>query len=479
MINRRKFLQRLSAFSAIFIIPLKSLYASSVNALNSFSKASFGENFKWGVATAAFQIEGAWNEDDKSPSVWDTFAQKKRKVHNGEDSKIATDYYHRYSEDIGYLAKMNFDYYRFSTAWTRILPYGTGKVNDKGLDFYKRVCDTCHENNIEPYITLYHWDLPQVLQDKKGWVNRDVLSWFEEYCNVVTTSLSDRCKNWFVLNEPMGFTSLGYLIGEHAPGKIGLRNFFPAVHHACMAQGIGGRIVRANVKNANVGTTFSCSVVEPESDKPKHIIAAKKLDAGLNRLFIEPVLGMGYPSEDLPLLKKLDKYIQPGDMETMPFDFDTIGVQYYFRIVAKKNLVPPLFVKQVKPEKRNALVNTMGLEIYPEGLYTMLKQFGNYEKVDNMVVSECGMAYEDHLTTEGKIHDEKRVTYFKDTLKQVLKAQHDNVPVNGYFVWTLTDNFEWSEGIDPRFGLIYVDYKDNLKRYMKDSALWFQMLLED
>jgi beta-glucosidase len=350
-------------------------------------------------------------------------------------------------------------------------------VNQKGIDFYHRVIDRTLELGLEPWITLYHWDLPQALQDKGGWVNRDVTNWFAEYANLITKSYGDKVSNWMVLNEPMAYVPLGYMLGMHAPGKKGLKNFMAAVHHTALCQAQGGRIIRANIPQARVGTTFSCSWIDPKNEKEKHANAAKKFDVLFNRLFIEPAMGMGYPIKDLKLLNRLEKHIKPGDEEKLKFDFDFIGLQNYSRMVAKWSIFPPIvWANQVKPEKRipKEELTEMGWEVYPEGMYKILKQFSKYGK--EIVVTENGCAFPD--VVEGNaVHDKRRIQFFKDYLSNVLKAKNEGVNISGYLVWTLMDNFEWAEGYHPRFGLVHVDFKTQ-QRIIKDSGLWFKEFLK-
>lgn len=444
---------------------------------NELRKSDFGSDFLWGVATAAYQIEGAWNEDGKGPSIWDTYTHKKGKIKTGENGDVACDFYHRYAEDIANIRTMNFDVNRFSIAWSRILPEGKGKINQKGIDFYHKVIDECLNQGVQPWITLYHWDLPQALQDKGGWANRDILGWFEAYADICTRAYGDKVKNWMVLNEPLAYTALGYFLGMHAPGLRSLGDFMASVHHTSMCQANGGRIIRANVANANVGTTFSCSDVNPWNDSPKHVKAATRWDAFINRLYIEPAMGLGYPVDRLPFLSRLEKHIKGDDEAKLAFDFDFIGVQNYTRAVVKKSLVPFIWAQDVTAPKRNVPMTEMDWEVYPEGIHNVLKLFASYKGVKKIYVTENGAAFPDEVQN-GSVHDAKRVQFFKDYLAQVLKAQKEGVPVKGYFVWTLMDNFEWQEGTRPRFGLVYNDFQTQ-KRIIKDSGLWFKQFLQE
>ncbi|PCJ86363.1 MAG: beta-glucosidase [Flavobacteriales bacterium] len=439
-------------------------------------KSDFGNDFLWGVATAAYQIEGARNEDGKSDSVWDTFSHTKGKIKTGENADVTCDFYHRYESDLEILRQLNFDVFRFSLAWSRIIPTGIGKPNQKGIDFYHKVIDTCLEKGMQPWVTLYHWDLPQTLEDKGGWRNRDIINWFGEYVDVCTRAFGDKVKNWMVFNEPVAFTVLGYLLGIHAPGEKWFQNFFPAMHHTTMCHGVGGNIIRKNVKNAYIGSTFSCSSAHPARRNKKDEKVAAKLDALLNRLYIEPVLGMGYPVDGWKLLAKVEKYIKDGDEQQLKFDFDFIGIQNYTRIIAKYSpFIPFLWGNQIHPKKRDVQMTEMEWEVYPEGIYEQLKKFAAYDGVKKIIVTENGSAFPDKLE-DNRVHDEKRVNFYKDYLKQVLRAKKEGVPVDGYLCWTMMDNFEWAEGYKPRFGLVYVDYETQ-RRIVKDSGYWWRDFL--
>ena len=371
---------------------------------------------------------------------------------------------------------MNISDFRFSLSWSRIIPDGMGKVSEKGVAFYNDVIDFCLENSITPWVTLYHWDLPQVLEDKGGWTNREIINWFENFAEVCALKFGDRVKHWMVLNEPMVFTGAGYFLGVHAPGKKGLRNFLPAVHHAVLCQAIGGRVLRNLVVDAIIGTTFSCSYITPIDRKRKNIEAAKKADALLNRLFIEPSLGMGYPYESAPVLKKINAYMKPQDIKDSVFEFDFIGIQNYTREVVKHSyFVPYLSAKIIDARQRNVNTTLMNWEVYPKSIYKMIKKFNTYKGVKKIIITENGAAFEDFLEN-GVVNDIQRTTFLKRYLKQVFKAKEKGLKIDGYFVWTLMDNFEWAEGYFPRFGLVYVDFLTQ-KRIIKASGKWYAKFL--
>ncbi len=476
--NRRDLLRTLGVLGA-GMIARPSFATSQLFRNTSLTWAEFGPDFQWGVATAAYQIEGAWDKDGKGPSIWDTFTHTKGKIKTGENGDTSCDFYNRYPDDLKLMADMAIPNYRFSIGWSRIFPEGTGQVNEKGLDFYDRLIDTCLELGIEPWLTCYHWDLPQALEDKGGWTNRDVVGWFTDYVDTITRRYGDRVSNWMVLNEPMAFTALGYFLGIHAPGKKGAGKFMPVAHHATMAQAEGGRVIRANLPKAQIGSTFSASHIQPVDDKPKNARAAARVDALLNRLYLEPALGMGYPMETLPFLKKMEKHIQPGDMEKLAFDFDFIGLQNYTREVVKRSLIPYVRATMIKPHKRDVPeeeITEMGWEVYPEGIYHLLKKFAAYPKVDKILVTENGTAFPDEVKGDS-VPDAKRTAFIQDYLGQVRRAQKEGVNVQGYFVWTYLDNFEWAEGYEPRFGLVHVDFESQQRR-IKDSGLWYRDFLK-
>ena len=435
-------------------------------------KQLFGDDFIWGVATAALQIEGSCTQDGKGESIWDVFSAKKGAIRNGDKPDVTCDFYNRYEADIDLVKQLNIPNFRFSIAWSRILPDGIGKVNQAGIDHYNRVIDYCLKQGIEPWITVYHWDLPQVLELKGGWTNREIINWFSEFTRICAQSFGDRVKHWMVMNEPSVFVGTGYFFGVHAPGKTGLKNFLPAVHHAVLCMAAGGRILRKMLPNAQIGTTFSCSYIEPRSNNVRDVNAAKRIDALLNRLYIEPVLGLGYPVDDLPVVKRLEKYYQPGDDIAMQFDFDFIGIQLYTREIVKHSFFTPyIYASLVQAKDRNVPLTDMGWEVYPPAIYEILKKFNKYTGLKKIYITENGVAFPDEVK-DGRVDDPKRIKFLQDYLAQVLKAKNEGCKVSGYFVWTLTDNFEWAEGYHPRFGLIHVDF-DTQQRIIKASGHWY------
>ena len=444
--------------------------------MDNINRGLFGDDFAWGVSTAAFQTEGAVDADGKGQSIWDVFTAKKGKVLNGHNALIACDFYNRYQEDIDIIKSLNIPNFRFSISWPRIMPQGTGLVNQTGINHYNKVIDYCLQQGIEPWVTIYHWDTPQALEDKGGWINREMVNWFSDYVTVCADAFGDRVKHWMVMNEPSAFTGAGYFLGIHAPGKRGLNNFAPTVHHAVLSLVAGAKIIRNKIPKAQIGVTLSCSYIEPFSQSSLNIAAAARANALINRLFIEPISGLGYPTKEVTALKKIEKYILPGDEANMVFDFDFIGLQNYTREIVKYSfLTPYIGATLVKAQKRNVPTTEMGWEVYPESIYQMIKQFSAYPNVKKIIITENGAAFKDEHT-DGKVDDHERIAFLKKYLGQVLKAKQDGFNVQGYFIWTLTDNFEWAEGYHPRFGIVHVDF-DTLKRTIKESGYWYRDML--
>lgn len=444
----------------------------------SFDKAAFGKDFQWGVSIAAAQNEGAVDADGKGPSIWDVFAARRGRIKSGHRPHAGCDFYNRYCEDIFLAKSLGFNAFRFSISWPRILPEGTGKVNPEGIAYYHSVIDTCLEAGLTPFVTLYHWDLPHALQQQGGWVSILADSWFAAYVRVCTGAFGNKVKNWIILNEPISFTALGYMLGIHAPGKRGITNFLPAVHNAAMAQATGGLIVRSEVRGANIGTSFSFSEVLPFSNAADDEAAAEKVDIMMNRLFIEPLLTGQYPvGTDFPLLDKLyfrNKAWRYTDR--LKFDFDFIGLQSYFPVVVKhSSLVPYIQATQVRAADRNVPQTDLGWEINAASFYRTIKRVGAYEGVKKILITENGAAYND-VVQNGLVADHRRAGYFEEHLRALLQAKKEGVPVEGYFAWTLTDNFEWAEGYHPRFGLVHVNHQTQ-ERTVKLSGRWWQSFL--
>lgn len=447
------------------------------------SRINFPPDFIWGVATSAYQIEGAWNEDGKGPSIWDTFVHTPGKIRNDETGDIAADHYHRYREDIALMAELGFRHYRFSVAWPRLLPEGTGQVNPKGLAFYDRLLDTLLKHGIQPYLCLYHWDLPQALQDRGGWPKRETAYAFVEYARLVTKHFGDRLKVIFTHNEPWVVAFVGHFLGEHAPGQKDLGAALKAIHHILLSHGLAAEAIRAEAPHPiHLGVTLNLNPVYPASDSKKDQQAAERVDAIMNRIQLDPLLKGTTPIEEFKILKPLvGNLIQPGDLEKIR-TLDILGVNYYSRTVIKhSSKIPLVNVEQVYPEGNEY----SGMwEIFPEGLYVLLQRLQKEylapmgEAAPTLWITENGVPVPDGLDFDGRVRDERRIRYLKNHLFQVHRAIQEGVPVKGYFHWSFMDNFEWAWGYSQRFGLVYVDYKTQ-KRIVKDSGWWFARVMEE
>ena len=448
---------------------------------------SFPEDFIWGCASSAYQVEGAWNEAGKGPSIWDTFVHTPGRIARGETGDVSVDHYHRYKEDIALMKELGLDAYRFSTSWSRILPAGSGTINQAGLDFYDRLVDELLKNKIEPYVCLYHFDLPQALQDKGGWPVRETAYAFAEYAHIMTEHLSDRVKVWMTHNEPWVSAMAGYFAGEHAPGAKDPLAGFKAMHHIFLSHGLAAEAMRASARQPiKVGITLNLNPVHPATESKKDQAAAKRMDTTLNRLQLDPFLKGTSPLQEFAIGKLLTKsIIKPGDYEKMR-SLDLLGVNYYTRTVAKYDRKSPVVAAvQVQPEGNEY----SGMwEIYPEGIFELLTRiWKDYysplqsieaAKLPEIMVTENGVPVPDGLDFDGRVRDERRIRYLRNHLAQVKRAIHAGVPVKGYFHWSLMDNFEWALGYSPRFGLIYVDYT-TLQRTIKDSGRWFANVIRD
>lgn len=433
------------------------------------AQLTFPEGFLWGAATASYQIEGAAQEDGRGPSIWDTFCRTPGKVLNADNGDVACDHYHRYNEDIGLMADLGLKAYRFSVAWPRILPTGTGAVNEAGLAFYDRLVDALLAQGIQPFATLYHWDLPQPLQDAGGWPNRATVDAFANYTDVISRRLGDRVKHWMTINEPWVAAFLGYGIGVHAPGISDPKAALQAAHHLLLGHGRAVSILRANVSGVKVGIVPNPSWVDPASDSEEDIAAARRHDGFLNRWYIDPIYKGEYPADMWALYGAAVPDIHDGDMAIISQPTDFLGVNNYQRSVIKHGGQAPLFIDSVSPEGE---YTAMDWEVYPDGLYRLLVRLHQDYNPGAMYITENGAAYEDVVNADGEVCDEKRLAYLEGHFAAAHRAIQDGVPLKGYFVWSLLDNFEWSFGYSKRFGLIYVDY-ETLQRIPKQSAKWY------
>ncbi|MBI5965854.1 MAG: beta-glucosidase [Chloroflexi bacterium] len=436
----------------------------------------FPKDFIWGAATASYQIEGAWNEDEKGESIWDRFSHTPGMVQDGDTGDMACDHYHRWEDDLEMIKKLGLKAYRFSTAWPRVLPSGSGSVSEAGLEFYSRLVDGLLKLDIEPYVTLYHWDLPQKLQDKGGWPARETADAFVEYVDMITRVLGDRVKNWITLNEPWVSAFVGYRDGRHAPGHIDLHEALAASHHLLLAHGMAVPVIRSNSRDANVGITLNMSPQYPASSSVADRAAATWGDGYINRWFLDPLTGRGYPQDMVDSFGDEMTFVQPGDLESAAVPLDFIGVNYYTRNIARSEKVSEA---ENAPQTvfRSDEITEMDWEVFPEGLYKTLGRL--YFDYDFPVIhiTENGAAFNDQVGADGEVDDPARLSYIKRHLEQVHRAIEAGIPVKGYFAWSLMDNFEWGYGYSKRFGLVYVDYQTQ-QRIIKSSAKWYQRVIE-
>jgi beta-glucosidase len=432
----------------------------------------FPEGFAWGTATAAFQIEGAPREDGKGESIWDRFSHTPGVIQDGANADVACDHYHRWRDDVALMAELAHNAYRFSIAWTRVLPAGRGAVNAAGLDFYDRLVDALLARGITPYVTLYHWDLPQTLQDAGGWRNRDTVAAFVEYAEVVAGRLGDRVRHWITHNEPQVVTNAGHLTGEMAPGVRDLGAWWPVSHHLLLSHGRAVPVLRAaSAPGARVGITLNLSPKVPASDSAADQRAAPLADALFNRWYLDPLFRGAYPEEAAALLRRPENLIQPGDLAAIQAPLDFLGVNYYTIERIRRDPDLPGFVPQVAPEAGPGLT-TMGWAVRPTGLGDLLIRLHREYQPPALYVTENGAAFPDALTPEGQVEDPERMDYLRRHLAQARRAIAAGVPLRGYFIWSLLDNFEWARGYTQRFGLAYTDYPTQ-RRIIKGSGRYF------
>jgi beta-glucosidase len=438
----------------------------------------FPKDFVWGTATASYQIEGAANEGGRGESIWDRFSHTPGKVDNGDTGDMACDHYHRYPEDIALMKDLGLKAYRFSIAWSRILPAGKGRINEIGISFYDRLVDELLRAGITPFPTLYHWDMPQALDDEGGWLNRNSADWFAEYTDVITRCLGDRVKHWMTLNEPYCISYLSYHEGVHAPGHRDLSYFEAnqALHHAYMAHGKAIPIIHANSKDSKAGIVLSLSPVHPLTDSEADKAAAYRLDSKLNRWLTEPLFKGQYPADRVALLGQAAPDVHPGDMEIISTPMDMLGVNYYFRTVAADDPESPLAEKARTVDLPDVERTEMGWEIYPDGMRELLLWVNREYHPAEMYITENGCATPDEVDANGEVHDPRRIGFLQRHFQATREAIEADVPVKGYFVWSMLDNFEWAFGYSKRFGITYVDYATQ-KRIPKDSFYFYKNLI--
>jgi beta-glucosidase len=437
--------------------------------------ARFPANFAWGTATASAQVEGAWDEDGKGESIWDRFSHTPGKVSTGDTTDVTSDQYHRYKEDVALMKELGLNAYRFSIAWPRVFPQGKGPVNQKGLDYYNRLVDELLANGIQPFPTLYHWDLPQALEDEGGWPNREIVGHFTQYAETCINALGDRVKNWMVFNEPWVFSFTGYASGFHAPGVRDRTQGMRAMHNVNLAQASAIKAMRAIGTADSIGTAYSMQSTYPYSDSAEDKAAAERYHGFYNDWFLRPMMKGVYPPtyvDQEAALKEAD--VRAGDMEACKAPLDFIGINLYTRqIIADNPDEKYLGIRQVPgPGPRTGF----GWEVWPAALYRMIMRVHRDYGLP-IYITENGCAYPDEVTPDGRIHDEQRTDFYRGFLGQVARSIDEGADVRGYYAWTLIDNFEWTFGMSQRVGLIHVDVQDGQKRRIKDSGYWYRDLI--
>jgi beta-glucosidase len=481
--NRRSFLAQTTAWAAAAALP-KLSNASVIPPLDPASEQSsisgqgaFPKGFLWGSATASYQVEGAWNIDGRGESIWDRFSHTPGNVKGGWTGDVACDNFHRFPEDIAIIKQMNLRSYRYSIAWPRIQPSGSGASNQKGIDYYKRLTDAVLGADMRPLVTLFHWDLPQTLEDQGGWPNRDTAARFADYVEIVTKALGDRINTWAIFNEPWVFTHAGYAEGRHAPGKTDFELFLKSAHTVNLAQGDAYRAIKAIASKSKVGTAFSMSPATPLTSSPEDAAAARRFDSFNNVWFLETALRGRYPEAFVHGTPLETMGFQSGDEKRMTAPLDYVGINYYFRrLVSASTTVASFKISYDSMGFELAMgkdgpLTEIGWEVYPRGLYDIVQRVSKDYKLP-IEITENGCSYGDYPDANGRVADNRRINYYREHLRELARAIRDGADVRGYHAWSILDNFEWAEGYTQRFGLVYVDFPTQ-RRYMKDSAKWF------
>jgi beta-glucosidase len=443
---------------------------------NTMSRSDFPDDFAWGVATSSYQIEGATAEGGRGRSIWDTFAATPGRVVDGDNGDVAVEHFHRYEQDVALMADLGVDAYRFSIAWPRLQPTGSGPVNQAGVDFYSRLVDTLMERGITPWATLYHWDLPQTLEDAGGWPARDTAYRFAEYAGHVADALGDRVKHFITLNEPWCSAFLGYGSGRHAPGRADGADALAAAHHLMLGHGLAVQQLRERVPDAQVGITLNLYPVAGVHDGHGVDDAVRRIDGLSNRWFLDPVLRGAYPKdvvEDVAHVSDLG-FVADRDLETTAAPLDFLGVNYYTRHIVGPGAFPGSGV--VDFADRGLPTTAMGWEVDSDGLFDILTRVTRDYGDLPLVMTENGAAFDDVLGADGLVHDPLRIDFLASHLEAAGRAVAAGVPLRGYFAWSLMDNFEWAEGYARRFGIVHVDFETQV-RTVKDSGRWYAAFL--
>jgi len=437
---------------------------------------SFPPGFVFGAATAAYQIEGAVDVDGRGPSIWDTYSHTPGKTFQGHTGDVAVEHYTRYRADVALMRELGLDAYRFSVSWPRVLPQGAGTVEQRGLDFYRRLVDELLENGIAPWLTLYHWDLPQALQDRGGWAARDTALRFADYAGIVYDALADRVPHWSTLNEPMCSSLLGHMAGQHAPGHQDAVEASRAVHHLLLGHGLATQVMRDKGAD-HLGITLNFTPMSPASDSPADVDAARRLDGQQNRMFLVPIVTGEYPADVVRDLAAAGAPlpIEDGDLAVISTPIDWLGVNYYFRSVVQAvdeptgEPSPFIGAERIQELEPEGPTTTMGWGISPEGFTGLLDRISGMAPGLPMYITENGSAWPDEVSPDGQVHDPERVDYLVRHLAAMTESIEAGADVRGYFAWSLLDNYEWARGYEQRFGLVHVDYETQV-RTPKDSA---------
>jgi beta-glucosidase len=432
---------------------------------------SLSKEFLFGAATASYQVEGAFNEGGRTMSIWDTFARTPGKVSHGHRGDFACDQYHRYEEDIELMHRAGIQSYRFSVAWPRILPAGGDAVNPVGIDYYNRLIDALLARNIEPFITLYHWDLPQELEDAGGWPLRETAYRFAGYAETCFRAFGDRVRSWITLNEPWCSSHLGYLKGVHAPGIKDRQTAFRAVHHLNLAHGLAVRAFRAGGFEGEIGITLNLDTPRPATGREEDRRAADRAWDGQSRIYLDPLFGRGYPERHLAVEPAVTVPEQQGDSAIIASKIDFLGLNYYWEDAVEYDPMAPEEFRRAGSWQKKTL---MGWDVVPEGLYRQVKWVDETCGPIDLYITENGAAFDDALSIDGsRCHDPERVEYLRRHLAVCRRLEEEGIPLKGYFLWSLLDNFEWAHGYTKRFGAVYVDYSD-FGRIPKDSYYFYR-----
>ncbi|CDR03680.1 GH1 family beta-glucosidase [Streptomyces iranensis] len=437
---------------------------------------AFPHDFLWGTATSAYQVEGAVAEDGRSPSIWDTFSHTPGKVAGNDHGDVACDHYHRWRQDIGLMKRLGTNAYRLSIAWPRVVPGGDGPVNAKGLAFYDELIDGLLEAGITPSVTLYHWDLPQVLQDRGGWPERDTAEHFAAYASVVADRLGDRVHHWTTLNEPLCSAWIGHLEGVMAPGLTDLTAAVRASYHLLLGHGLAAQAIRAVAPRAEVGIVNNLNTVEAATDRPEDQAAARRMDGHTNRWWLDPVHGRGFPA-DMREVYGVELPERPGDLDTIAAPLDWLGLNYYFPATVTDDPDGP--APHARAVRRPDVPRTgMDWEIEAGGIETLLLRLTGEYGARKLYVTENGSAYPDVVRPDGTVDDPERQDYLVQHLAACASAVRKGAPLAGYFAWSLLDNFEWAYGYDKRFGLVHVDYRTQV-RTIKGTGHRYAEIIRD